>query len=94
MAKHIMTELKAEDLEHLVRKLGILDEKVVAEHQEFITSYPEGKMTLDKFVMKCLEKEDSTEQQAAALFNVFDKDENGTMDFIEYMMAANATTLR
>ena len=89
-----MTELKQEDLDNLVRKLGILDEEVVAEHQQFISCHPDGKMTQDKFIMKCLEKEDSTEEKAVALFNVFDKDENGTMDFIEYMLAANATTLR
>lgn len=92
-----MSELFSSEVDCLVRKLGILDEEVLEQHKEFLEKYPAGFMTKSEFLAFCMEKDGDTEdvkEKAEQLFNVFDGDENGTMDFMEYAMASNATTLR
>ena len=37
-----------------------------------------------------MEKDQDSEDNATALFKVFDADDNGTMDFVEFLMATNA----
>ena len=81
-------------LDGLVRKLGISEKEVQAELGVFLEAHPKGSMSKAQFVSSCLAKEGGSEEQAIALFKVFDGDESGTMDFIEFMMASNATALR
>ena len=81
-------------LDGLVRKLGMSEKEVQVELGVFLEAHPEGSMTKAQFVSSCLGKDGGSEDQAAALFQVFDGDESGTMDFTEFMMASNATTLR
>ena len=48
-------------------------------------------MTRDEFTAFVLEKdENETVENAEALFEIFDKDSNGTMDFQEFLMARQA----
>ena len=48
-------------------------------------------MTRDEFKAFVLEKdENETGENAEALFEIFDKDSNGTMDFQEFLMASQA----
>ena len=48
-------------------------------------------MTRDEFTAFVLEKdENETGENAEALFEIFDKDSNGTMDFQEFLMASQA----
>ena len=48
-------------------------------------------MTRDEFTAFSLEKdENETGENAEALFEIFDKDSNGTMDFQEFLMANQA----
>ena len=49
-------------------------------------------MTKKEFVDYCLEKDDTAEENLSeALFNIFDKDSSGSIDFSEYIMASRAT---
>ena len=43
---------------------------------------------------RCPEVEGDSEEHAESLFNVFDLDGNGSMDFMEFMQADNGITLR
>ena len=47
----------------------------------------------EEFLSHC-EDEGSDEDKGIALFNVFDEDASGTMDFPEFLMASNALKLR
>jgi Ca2+-binding EF-hand superfamily protein len=87
-------ELEAMVVDRLSRKLGIMEEEVLDQHKIFIKTHPKGTMTKADFISSCLEKDGISEDKAEALFNVFDGDESGTMDFVEFLMASNATTLR
>ena len=58
---------------------------------KFLDQYPSGEMTRDEFTAFVLEKdENETVENAEALFEIFDKDSNGTMDFQEFLMARQA----
>ena len=52
-------------------------------------------MTRDEFTAFVLEKdENETGENAEALFEIFDKDSNGTMDFQEFLMANQANKVK
>ena len=56
-----------------------------------LDKFPSGEMTRDEFTAFVLEKdENETSENAEALFEIFDKDSNGTMDFQEFLMASQA----
>ena len=56
-----------------------------------LDKFPSGEMTRDEFTAFVLEKdENETGENAEALFEIFDKDSNGTMDFQEFLMASQA----
>ena len=48
----------------------------------------------EEFLLHCQEEAGSDEDKGVALFNVFDDDNSGTMDFPEFLMASNALKLR
>ena len=94
MSEREVMELESDTKEQLAKKLGIMEEDVLIEHEDFVEKYPEGFMTKPEFLARCMKKYDTTEEQAEAVFNVFDVDQSGTVDFAEFMMASHATTLR
>ena len=62
------------------------------QYEAFIEKYPAGEMTKKEFVDYCQEKDDTAEETLSeALFNIFDKDSSGSIDFSEYLMASRAT---
>ena len=75
-------------------KTGMSAEKVKEQHCQFLTICPDGAMTKENFVD--LSKEslgDEADDLADSMFQVFDIDNSGTMDFTEYMLAINSTGL-
>ena len=65
---------------------------MLKQHEAFLEKYPAGEMTKQEFVDYCQEKDDTTEDtRSEALFNIFDKDASGSIDFSEYIMASRAT---
>ena len=75
-------------------KTGMTEDKVKEHHCQFTKICPNGAMTKKKFVD--LSKEalgDQADFLAESMFKVFDIDSSGTMDFTEYMLAINSTSL-
>ena len=75
-------------------KTGLSVEKVKEQHCQFLTICPDGAMTKENFVE--LSREglgDQADDVADSMFEVFDIDDSGTMDFTEYMLAINSTGL-
>ena len=87
------SEEMAHNLELLVKKLGLMEEEVQEESDVFYEKYPNGEMTKIQFIDHCLADGESKDH-AESMFNVFDVDGSGTMDFVEFMMANNASTLK
>ena len=54
--------------------------------------YPSGEMTKEEFVAFTLEKDDTADEDiASSLFEIFDKDASGAMDFSEFIMASQVS---
>ena len=54
--------------------------------------YPSGEMSKEEFVSYTLEKDDTADEDIAnSLFEIFDKDASGAMDFSEFIMACQAS---
>ena len=75
-------------------KTGLSEKQVIEQFEEFMKICPNGTMSKKKFVE--LSKEalgDQVDFLSDSIFRVFDEDNSGTMDFSEYMLAINATSL-
>ena len=79
-------------------------EEVIEAHQNFLKKYDDEEMPREDFIGEC--EVHITEDGmnlfvtilkdtliGQAVFKVFDKDDSGTMDFVEYMQAKNALSL-
>ena len=76
------------------QKSGLNQRQVRGQYEEFMKICPNGTMTKKKFVELSKEALGSkSDFLSDALFRVFDEDNSGTMDFAEYMLAINATSL-
>ena len=85
---------KSMDFSVLERKLCLIEDEIEDEYNDFMAVYTFGEMTRREFVHYCNRADGLTEDEAESLFNVFDADGSGSMDFMEFMMAKNATDLR
>ena len=85
---------QAQVFKTIQQKSGLNQRQVRAQYEEFMKICPNGTMTKKKFVELSKEALGSkSDFLSDALFRVFDEDNSGTMDFAEYMLAINATSL-
>ena len=71
----------------LVGKLSLSKEEISQNYDQFMKTCPDGEMTKTQFLA------DQGGSLAESLFRVFDEDGSGSMDFTEYMLANNCTSL-
>ena len=87
------TELDPNVLLNLATKLALAPDQVKSRHKHFLEMFPNGKLTKEEFIAS-LKGRSIPEEKAEALFKVFQGSSNGMMDFTQFEMAVNATTLR
>jgi Ca2+-binding EF-hand superfamily protein len=85
-----MAEMDGKELESLMSKTNLEKQEIIDMFKGFMNENPTGEMSKEQFIETC---DEDTKDIAESLFNVFDKDGSGTMDFWEYMLASNATCL-
>ena len=89
------TDLDPNVLGNLATKLALPPDQVKRRHQRFLEMFPNGKLTKEQFIAsRALKGKSIPGEKAEALFKVFQGSSNGTMDFVQFEMAINATTLR
>ena len=71
----------------LEAKLSLSKEELSDNYDQFMKTCPNGEMTKAQFL------KDEEGLMAESLFRVFDEDGSGSMDFTEYMLASNCTSL-
>ena len=71
----------------LEAKLSLSKEELSDNYDQFMKTCPNGEMTKAQFL------KDQEGLMAESLFRVFDEDGSGSMDFTEYMLASNCTSL-
>ena len=89
------TDLDPNLLVSLATKLALPLDQVKSRQKHFLEMFPKGRLTKEEFIANRLKGKPSIpEEKAEALFKVFQGSSNGTMDFVQFEMAVNATTLR
>ena len=84
--------MQRQDVLLICKKVGLEEDVVMKQHQAFIEKYPAGVMTKQGFVDYCLERDETAEETLSeTLFQIFDKDSSGSIDFSEYIMASRAS---
>ena len=68
-------------------KLSLPKEEISQNYDQFMKTCPNGEMTKAQFLAA------QGGSLAESLFRVFDEDGSGSMDFTEYMLASNCTSL-
>ena len=88
------TDVDPNMLVSLASKLALPLDQVKRRQKDFLEKFPKGRLTKQEFIASRLKGRPSIpEEKAEALFKVF-QGNGGTMDFIQFEMAVNATTLR
>ena len=73
----------------LCRKLQISNNEVLVAYDKFFKKYPSGKISKEDFI-----EESKGNLMADTLFDVFDEDKSGCLDFYEFMMVKNTSSLQ
>ena len=78
---------KEQSFRALEAKLSLKEMEILNGYDLFMKTCPNGEMTKAQFL------ENHEGSMAESLFRVFDEDGSGSMDFTEYMLASNCTSL-
>ena len=73
----------------LLRKLDISHVEILVAYDKFFKKYQNGEISKDDFL-----KENQENMMAETLFNVFDEDNSGTLNFYEFMMVKYTSNLQ
>ena len=71
----------------LSEKVGISKESIECRYQVFIEKYPQGIMTKEDFIEASDDILGKDANIAESIFDVFDEDGNGVMDFEKFLLA-------
>jgi len=74
----------------LKQKINISDEEIRVQYQDFQNCYPEGTISEEQFMEIFA---NNTVFSPMSLFRVFDEDGSGSLDFLEFTLALNCTSL-
>ena len=92
-AKKSKISLETEEMEYIMKHTN-LDRNTVKEwYAGFLRDCPTGKMTQEQFfdMYKMMIPEGNTEKFCKHVFRTFDADNNGYIDFLEFLLAINIT---
>ena len=95
-AKKSKTSLTSEELDYLMKHTNLDRSKVKQWYSGFLRDCPTGKMDQDQFfsMYRMLIPEGNTEKFCKHVFRTFDTDNNGYIDFLEFLLALNVTSSR
>jgi recoverin len=87
-------ELDNETVERLTKNTNYTPEQIHQWHESFLRDCPTGKLTFRQFteVYKKFYPEFEAEKYSAQVFRTFDKDNNGYIDFVEFLLAVNVNS--
>ena len=93
-AKKSKTSLNSEELNYLMKHTNLDGSTVKQWYSGFLRDCPNGKMTQDQFFLmyRMLIPEGNTEKFCKHVFRTFDADNNGYVDFLEFLLALNITS--
>ena len=92
--KHNLKYLRSENLEFLKSYTSYDEDTIKEMHKSFIIDCPTGQLTPDKFIdlYKMFIWRGNAEQYCEHVFRTFDTDQNGVIDFEEFLLAMYVTS--
>jgi Ca2+-binding EF-hand superfamily protein len=93
-SKIVGVELDDATVERLTKNTNYTQEQIRQWHQAFLRDCPSGKLTSRQFteVYKKFYPEYEADKYSAQVFRTFDADNNGYIDFIEFLLAVNVNS--
>jgi neurocalcin delta len=93
-SKPVGVELDAETVERLTKNTNYTPEQINQWHEAFLRDCPNGKLTSRQFteVYKRFYPEFEADKYSAQVFRTFDADNNGYIDFVEFLLAVNVNS--
>ncbi|CAF1921630.1 unnamed protein product [Rotaria magnacalcarata] len=90
-SKDVSIELDDETIDRLTKNTNYTPEQIRQWHQAFLRDCPTGKLSSRQFteVYKKFYPEHEAEKYSAQVFRTFDMDNNGYIDFMEFLLAVN-----
>jgi len=90
-SKKFDTVLDEETVERLTKNTNYTKEQIEQWHQAFLRDCPSGKLSSRQFteVYKKFYPEHEAEKYSSQVFRTFDIDNNGYIDFVEFLLAVN-----
>jgi Ca2+-binding EF-hand superfamily protein len=87
-------ELDEETIARLTKNTNYTAEQIEQWHQAFLRDCPSGKLTSRQFteVYKKFYPEYEADKYSAQVFRTFDMDNNGYIDFVEFLLAVNVNS--
>jgi len=92
--KKDLTHLSEEEIDRLTKNTTYSKQQIQDWHQGFLRDCPNGKLDKKKFleVYKKFYPEGKAEKFCGQVFKTFDSDDNGYIDFVEFLIAVNITS--
>jgi Ca2+-binding EF-hand superfamily protein len=89
--KVVGVELDNETIDRLTKNTNYTPEQIRQWHEAFLRDCPSGKLNSRQFteVYKKSYPEHEAEKYSAQVFRTFDTDNNGYIDFVEFLLAVN-----
>ena len=92
--KRFKEEEKTRMINILMVKTGHRQKEILVQYDSFAVMCPEGFLTRRKFIDLSREMYGhQAKHLSEAIFNIFDEDKSGKIDFVEYMLAINASKM-
>ena len=87
-------ELDDETIQRLTKNTNYTPEQIHQWHEAFLRDCPTGKLASRQFteVYKKFYPEFEAEKYSAQVFRTFDTDNNGYIDFVEFLLAVNVNS--
>lgn len=87
-------ELDNETIDRLTKNTNYTPEQIHQWHQAFLRDCPNGKLTSRQFteVYKKFYPEYEADKYSSQVFRTFDVDNNGYIDFVEFLLAVNVNS--
>ena len=94
VSMYAFKDLSGENLEFLKANTGYDESTIKQMHKMFITECPNGRLTPDKFIdlYKLFIWTGNAEEYCQHVFRTFDTDQNGFIDFGEFLVAMYVTS--
>ena len=93
-SKVVSTELNDETIHRLTQNTNYTSEQIRQWHSAFLRDCPNGKLSPRQFteVYKKFYPDYEAEKYSGQVFRTFDTDNNGYIDFVEFLLAVNVNS--